>query len=97
MKQGASLSLVKQVRIREEEFGAIVYDFVKEKAIAVNKTGLSILNLLEERNYTIDQLTEELSRRYKGDVSVIRNHVIAFAERMIEAGIIEGGNENEQE
>jgi len=55
------------------------------------------LNLLEERNYTIDQLTEELSRRYKGDVSVIRNHVIAFVERMLEAGIIEGGNGNEQE
>lgn len=96
MKQGIKISLMKQARIREEEFGAIVYDFVKEKAIAVNKTGLSILRLLEERSCTLDQLIEELSHTYEGDAATIRNQVTMFVEKMMEAGIIRGGNGNEQ-
>lgn len=88
-------SLMKQARIREEEFGAIVYDFVKEKAIAINQTGLAILRLLEERSYTLDELAEALSHQYKGDPPVIRDHVAAFVKKMIDQGIIRGGNGDE--
>jgi hypothetical protein len=95
MKNDSIFSLSKQVRIREEEFGGIVYDFMKEKAIAVNKTGLSIIRLLEEQSCTIDQLTADLSNMYQGDSTAIRNSVVKFLEKMTEAGIIEGGTTHE--
>jgi len=53
----------KYVKVRQERFGAVVFDTLKEKVFVSNQTGAGILRLLGE-GASIHDICEELSKGY---------------------------------
>ena len=53
----------KYVKVRQERFGAVVFDTLKEKVFVSNPTGAGILCLLSEGK-SIQDICEELSNGY---------------------------------
>ncbi|MEK7867914.1 MAG: PqqD family protein [Candidatus Omnitrophota bacterium] len=53
----------KYVKVRQERFGAVVFDTLKEKVFVSNQTGAGILRLLGEGK-SMQDICEELSKGY---------------------------------
>lgn len=77
----------KCVKIRQEKFGAVVFDTLREKIFVTNETGAGILGLLDEKRELKDVVTE-LAKNYDGDPAIIERDMEEFTLRLKDAGLI---------
>jgi SOS response regulatory protein OraA/RecX len=75
------------VKIREEKFGSVIFETLREKVFVTNETGKDILNLLQ-KGYSTDQIANILSDSYNNENDQIRNDVISFINQLRDNGII---------
>lgn len=61
----------KHVRVRQEKFGAVVFETLREKVFVTNETGADILRLLGEGKET-DTIVRELAEKYDCEPEVIK-------------------------
>ena len=71
----------KYVKVRQERFGAVVFDTLREKVLVSNPTGAEILRLLGEEK-SIEDICEELSRSYDGDPAQLKAEVNNFVDEL---------------
>ena len=75
------------VKIREEKFGAVVFETLKEKVFVTNETGKDILNLLKEGK-TAEEIINSLADLYAVKPEDIKDDVSGFVGLLKEKGIL---------
>jgi len=75
------------VKVREEKFGAVIFDTKKEKVYVTNETGRDILNLLK-KGQTPEEIVRHLSNSYDEDPAIIRRDVFSFLEYLRNSDLI---------
>lgn len=73
----------KYVKVRQERFGAVVFDTLREKVFVSNPTGADILRLLGEEK-SIGDICEELSQSYDGNPTQLKAEVNNFIDKLRE-------------
>ncbi len=81
------MKFTEHVKIREEKFGTVIFETLREKVFVANETGKDILNLLEKR-YSVEEIVNCLAKTYKADVSEIRSDTDAFISQLKKNNII---------
>lgn len=81
------MALNRLVKVRDEKFGAAVFDTLREKVFVTNETGAQILRLLNEDKRP-DEIIECLERRYNEDGSLIRRDVTDFIKALMEVELL---------
>ncbi|MCM8804304.1 MAG: PqqD family protein [Candidatus Omnitrophica bacterium] len=81
------MELKKFVKIREEKFGAVIFDTLREKVFVTNETGKDILNLLKDGKQ-IEEIIDILKEKYEKNGDEIRIDVNKFISQLKENGII---------
>lgn len=76
------------VKIREEKFGAVVFDTLKEKVFVANETGRDILSLLE-KGYSQDKIVDILACDYGIEPSDIKDDINGFIGRLRDNNIVD--------
>lgn len=71
----------KYVKVRQERFGAVVFDTLREKVFVSNPTGADILRLLGDKK-SIGDICEELSRSYNVDSAQLKVEVNNFVDEL---------------
>ena len=71
----------KYVKVRQERFGAVVFDTLREKVLVSNPTGAEILRLLGEEK-SVEDICGELSRSYDGDPAQLKAEVNNFVDEL---------------
>ena len=71
----------KYVKVRQERFGAVVFDTLKEKVFVSNPTGADILRLLGEEK-SIGNICDELSRSYDENPAQLKVEVNNFVDEL---------------
>ena len=75
------------VKIREEKFGAVVFETLKEKVFVTNETGKDVLNLLKEGK-TAEEIINSLADLYAVKAEDIKEDVLGFVGLLKEKGIL---------
>lgn len=75
------------VKIREEKFGSVIFETLREKVFITNKTGKDILNLLEKR-YSLEKIIESLAQAYEVNPQEIKEEVTNFINQLKDNHII---------
>ncbi|MDP2938913.1 MAG: PqqD family protein [Candidatus Omnitrophota bacterium] len=75
------------VKIREEKFGAVVFETLKEKVFVTNETGKNILNLLKEGK-SVEEIINSLADLYAVEPEDIKDDVLGFVGLLKEKGIL---------
>lgn len=68
-------------KIREEKFGTVIFETLREKVFITNKTGKDILNLLQKGS-TLEEIVDTLVNSYSAPVIDIRNDVTNFINQL---------------
>ena len=69
------------IKIREEKFGTVVFDTLREKVFVVNETGKDILNLLKEGKL-IEDIIGLLASAYNVQPKDIKEDVAGFIKQV---------------
>ena len=69
------------IKIREEKFGTVVFDTLREKVFVVNETGKDILNLLREGKL-IEDIIGLLASAYNVQPKDIKEDVAGFIKQL---------------
>ena len=69
------------IKIREEKFGTVVFDTLREKVFVVNETGKDILNLLREGKL-IEDIIGLLASAYNVQPKDIKEDVASFIKQL---------------
>lgn len=77
----------KHVKVRQEKFGAAVFDTLSEKVFVTNETGAEILRLLQ-KGEEAKEVVEELVKNYDCDPATAKYQTEEFIIRLKEKGII---------
>ena len=78
----------KHVKVRQEKFGAVIFETLTEKIFVTNETGAEILRLLEEGK-ELKEVIAALAKSYNGDPAIIKEDVDEFISMLKDKGIIE--------
>tara|TARA_Y100000294_G_scaffold139170_1_gene132629 strand:+ start:318 stop:581 length:264 start_codon:yes stop_codon:yes gene_type:complete len=81
------MEFAKHVKVRQEKFGAVVFETLREKVFVTNETGAEILSLLEEKEEP-KEVTAELAKKYCVDSKLIESDVNGLISILEEKGII---------
>lgn len=81
------MNFAKYVKVREEKFGSVIFDTLKEKVFVANETGKDILRPLEQ-GMPADKIVDILAVSYGTKPEDIKDDVIDFIGRLKENGII---------
>jgi hypothetical protein len=76
------------VLMREEEFGAILFDSVKGRMHQINKTGVFILQLCNGEN-TMETIAKELARSEKAPKKNVAKDTEEFLDDLFNRELIE--------
>jgi predicted transcriptional regulator len=87
MKGEQWMEFKKHVKIRQEKFGAVVFDTLCEKVFVTNETGAEIIRLLGEKKEPPDVIAE-LAKNYGDDPATISEDIEEFILRLRDYGII---------
>jgi len=79
------------VKIREEKFGAVIFETLREKVFVTNETGKDILNLLQ-KGFSQEEIINILANAYSATLTEIRNDVINFINQLKENNILNTNN-----
>lgn len=71
----------KHVQIREEKFGTVIFETLREKVFVTNCTGADIIRSLQGERSS-EEVVKELAMTYGTDASVIAADVNAFIEQL---------------
>lgn len=77
----------KHVRVRQEKFGAVVFETLREKVFVTNGTGSEILGSLRSHNQ-ISDVIDELAEKHGCSSEKIKVDVEEFVSKLTENGII---------
>lgn len=69
------------VQIREEKFGTVIFETLREKVFVTNETGKEIINLLQ-KGMNVDEIVEILRKTYPVAYQEIRKDVLDFIEQL---------------
>ena len=69
------------IKIREEKFGTVVFDTLREKVFVVNETGKDILNLLRQGKL-IEDIIGLLASAYNVQPKDIKEDVASFIKQL---------------
>ncbi|MEW6376654.1 MAG: PqqD family protein [Thermodesulfobacteriota bacterium] len=78
----------KHVKVRQEKFGAVVFETLREKVFVTNETGSEILRFLEEGK-ELEDVIAGLANNYSCDPKIIEGDVNEFIWSLKDSGIIE--------
>lgn len=81
------MKFCEHVKIREEKFGAVIFETLREKIFVTNSSGKEILRLLSQ-GHSLDEIVETLADSYQVPASLIREDVIEFVNQLQEQGIL---------
>lgn len=81
------MNLKKYVKIREEKFGGVLFDTLREKVFVTNKTGKDILQLVNE-NKNQEEIVGILKEKYNEESSIIEKDIISFIDGLKKDGIL---------
>lgn len=76
----------KHVQVRQEKFGAVVFETLREKVFVGNETAADILRLRQEGK-SPEQIVSELAESYDADRATIEADVNEFVADLKEKGI----------
>lgn len=77
------MNLAKHVKIREEKFGTVIFDTLREKVFVVNKQGADTLRLVLDGK-SKKQTVEELKQNYHSSGEAISKDVTSFIDCLVE-------------
>lgn len=69
------------IQVREEKFGAVIFETLKEKVFVTNQTGAEIVRLLREGK-TRETIVKELAIKYGTDAAALNCDVTEFIDNM---------------
>lgn len=75
------------VKIREEKFGTVIFETLREKVFVTNKTGKDVLNLLERKS-PVEKIVDTLADSYGAQPEDIRADVISFINQLRDNNIL---------
>lgn len=75
------------VKVREEKFGAVIFDTKKEKVYVTNEIGKEILNLVKNGK-TAEEIAQHLSHSYDEDPTIIKRDVLNFLEDLRKSNLM---------
>lgn len=81
------MKLAKHVKVREEKFGAVVFDTLREKVFVVNEQGADILRHVMDGK-SQEETIEALTRTYNGPHETIREDVANFISQLLENNLL---------
>lgn len=71
------MEFTKNVQVREEKFGTVIFETLKEKVYVTNPTGADIVRLLQQKK-TADEIVNELASLYRTTADAISSDVRTF-------------------
>ena len=77
----------KHVKVRQEKFGAVVFETLREKVFVTNGTGSEIISSLKNHD-RISDVIDELAGRHDCSSEEIKGDVEEFVIKLTENGII---------
>lgn len=80
------MNFAKHIQVRNEKFGAVVFDTLREKVFVTNETGAAILALLLADNAP-EAIIAELAKGYDADATVVARDVGEFISMLSDNGI----------
>lgn len=83
------MKFTEHVKIREEKFGTVVFETLKEKVFVANEQGKDILDLLK-KGCSVEEIVDDLSMTYSGDKTRIKEDITSFINQLKENNIING-------
>lgn len=69
------------VKLRNEKFGSVVFDTLKEKVYVTNETAGEILNLIKQGK-TKEEIIDVLKENYRSDAETIEKEVSEFLQEL---------------
>lgn len=81
------MRFAEHVKIREEKFGSVIFETLKEKIYVTNQTGKDILTLLKD-NHTSKEIIDLLTDKYSENKAVVERDVNEFIETLFKNGLV---------
>lgn len=75
------------VKIREEKFGTVIFETLKEKVFVTNEAGKQILDLLQKQK-PVEDMVEILTDSYDAHPEKIRQDLNSFISQLKDNGIL---------
>lgn len=69
------------VKLRNEKFGAVVFDTLKEKVYVTNETAGEILDLIKQGK-SKEEIIDALEENYRSDAETIEKEVSEFLQEL---------------
>ncbi|MCL5674173.1 MAG: PqqD family protein [Candidatus Omnitrophica bacterium] len=82
------MKLKKFVKTRDEKFGEVIFDTLKEKVFVTNETGKDIVDLLQQ-GYSSENIVRSLSDLYNKEPAEIQNDILSFIDSLKNNSLIE--------
>lgn len=87
-KRNDVIRLVKDIAIRKESFGALIYDRKGYRFYKVNNMGHYIFELISKAEFSIERLVGKLVEEFHEDREVVEKDVIEFLKELNKRGLI---------
>lgn len=81
------MEFTKNVQVREEKFGTVIFETLKEKVFVTNPTGAEIVRLLKEKKKA-DEIISELAASYGTSAREIAGDVNSFISNLVQNGVL---------
>ena len=81
------MELEKHVQVRQEKFGAVVFETLREKVFVANETAAEIFRLHQEGK-SVQQIIDELAQNYDADPATIKADVDEFVAGLKDNGLV---------
>lgn len=75
------MQFTEHVKIREEKFGIVIFETLREKVFVANNTGKDILNLIQ-KGYPQDKIAELLASEYGINPADVKEDVFDFIRQL---------------
>lgn len=75
------MNFTEHVKIREEKFGTVIFETLREKIFITNQTGKSIVDLLQ-KGYSTEKIISILTEGYNDEDGRIKSDAIEFIEQL---------------
>ena len=81
------MELEKHVQVRQEKFGAVVFETLREKVFVANETAAEIFRLHQEGK-SAEQIVDELAENYDAEPATIKADVDEFMAGLKANGLV---------
>lgn len=88
------MKFAKNVKLRQEKFGAVVFDTLREKVYVTNESGSEILALMDE-GLSASEIAGRLGRKYVEDSPQVVADIAEFVSGLDAAGLMAASAEEE--